>query len=106
MNSSSFPSATLTSTATSLSRNGLIETPFGYSQFLKFPSLKKHPLAKNLKLVDFRAPASGILQLLSYISSNYHGFAMCMFFLFGEMGIFWLDEPMRSIATELVVIII
>ncbi|XP_044488312.1 protein TIC 62, chloroplastic [Mangifera indica] len=65
MNSSSFPSATLTSTATSLSRNGLIETPFGYSQFLKFPSLKKHPLAKNLKLVDFRAPASGAIKIRS-----------------------------------------
>ncbi|XP_031286688.1 protein TIC 62, chloroplastic [Pistacia vera] len=65
MESSSFPSAALTSTATSLSRNGLIERPFGYSQFLKFPTSKKHSVARNLKFVDFKAQASGAIKVRS-----------------------------------------
>ncbi|KAJ0076796.1 hypothetical protein Patl1_36319 [Pistacia atlantica] len=65
MESSSFPSAALTSTATSLSRNGLIERPLGYSQFLKFPTSKKHSVARNLKFVDFKAQASGAIKVRS-----------------------------------------
>ncbi|KAL5790858.1 hypothetical protein ACOSQ2_005746 [Xanthoceras sorbifolium] len=65
MESCSLQSPSLVS---SLSRNGLIEKPCGYSQALNFPNSRRypyHPLARKLRFTDFRAQASGTLKVHS-----------------------------------------
>ncbi|TXG64483.1 hypothetical protein EZV62_011477 [Acer yangbiense] len=66
MESCSLQSPSLVS---SLSRNGLIEKPSGYSQILNFSNLRRHhshsKLVRKLRFTDFRVQSSGTLNVRS-----------------------------------------
>ncbi|KAL9414997.1 hypothetical protein AB3S75_043300 [Citrus x aurantiifolia] len=61
----SLQSQTLSSIPGPLSRNGLIVKSFGSCQILKFPSSKKFSHPRKLKLPDFKAQASGTINIRS-----------------------------------------
>ncbi|ESR36380.1 hypothetical protein CICLE_v10028081mg [Citrus x clementina] len=61
----SLQSQTLSSIPSPLSRNGLIVKSFGSCQILKFPSSKKFSHPRKLKLPDFKAQASGTINIRS-----------------------------------------
>ncbi|KAH9656380.1 protein TIC 62 [Citrus sinensis] len=61
----SLQSQTLSTIPSPLSRNGLIVKSFGSCQILKFPSSKKFSHPRKLKLPDFKAQASGTINICS-----------------------------------------
>ncbi|KAK9287081.1 hypothetical protein L1049_015491 [Liquidambar formosana] len=59
MELSCLQSPTVTTIPSSLSRVGILGKPFVHGQLLKFPNFKKYPDATKLKILGFRAQASG-----------------------------------------------